>query len=442
MEYGKIEKLERNMKKRTQIQEESPLHSNIPSFQYSALYLSGFSGVSGNMFIGALLDAGLSEQALRDRVSTLPISGYELQVEKVVKNGITATHFDVELEHSEHHTHRHLGDIVKIITEADLSDKVKARSIAVFTKLAEAEAKVHGTTVEKIHFHEVGAVDAIIDIVGTVFGLEQLGIEKVFAGNLRTGFGFVECAHGQMPVPAPATAELLSGIPYKQGEIEKELLTPTGAALLATLCDGFGDRPEGFVTEKTAYGAGGWDLEIPNVLRAEVGQLVERGPLYSENLCATEDTCSRIREARPIMPQLLILETNIDDCSPQIVSYTMERLFEAGALDVWQTPVLMKKGRSALKLSVLMPVSIKNKLETIIFEETTTIGIRSFLVNRTAANRHEETVKTPWGPVRVKISSVNGKVCSATPEYDDCCAMAEENHIPLKEVIAAAVSAF
>jgi uncharacterized protein (TIGR00299 family) protein len=382
----------------------------------NTLYLSCFSGISGNLFVGALLDAGLSEEALREMVAALPVSGYELKFERVIKNGVAAMHFDVALDPNDKQPHRHLADIVKIIEAAELSESVKTRSIAVFTKLAEAEAKVHGTTVEKIHFHEVGGVDAIIDIVGTVFGLEQLGIEKVVAGNIRTGFGFVECAHGTMPVPAPATAELLSGIPYVHGNIEKELLTPTGAALLATLCEGFGDRPEGFVTETTAYGAGGWDLEIPNVLRAEVGQLS----------CGTQND------------SLLVLETNVDDCTPQVLAYTAERLFKAGALDVWQKPILMKKGRFAQKLSVLTSISLQNELETIIFKETTTIGIRNYSVNRTIADRREETVETPWGPVRIKISSVNGKVCTVTPEYDDCRKLAEANSIPLKKVITTA----
>jgi len=382
----------------------------------NTLYLSGFSGVSGNMFIGALLDAGLSENVFRDMVSALPVSGYTLKFEPVVKCGIKATHFDVLLDHHEHHAHRHLGDIIKIINAANLSDSVKARSIAVFTKLAEAEAKVHGTTVEKIHFHEVGAVDAIIDIVGTVFGLEQLGIEKIYAGNLRTGFGFIQCAHGAMPVPAPATAELLCSIPYTQGDIENELLTPTGAALLATLCDGFGNRPTGFVSEKIAYGAGGQDLDIPNVLRAEFGQL----------RCGTESS------------SLLVIETNIDDCNPQIFDYVMERLFKAGALDVWLTPIQMKKNRPAVTLSVLAPVSLQEAVEKILFTETTTIGIRRYAVERTAAERREETVQTPWGSVRVKVSSVRGNSCSVTPELDDCRKLAEMHHTPLKEVMITA----
>lgn len=386
----------------------------------NAIYLSCYSGISGNMFIGALLDAGYPQDELKQTVAALPVSGYTLKFEKTVKMGIEATHFDVELDPTEHQPHRHLRHIVEIIETADLTDAVKQRSIAAFTKLAEAEAKVHGTTVEKIHFHEVGAVDAIIDVVGTVSGLEALGIEKIFAGNVRTGLGFIECAHGSMPIPAPATAELLHGIPYKQGDVEKELLTPTGAALIATLCESFGDRPEGFVTEKTAYGAGGWDLDIPNVLRAEIGQL--RCGTKKENLC--------------------VLETNIDDCSPQVLAHATEKLFEAGALDVWQTPILMKKGRNGSKMSVLCPFSIKSEVESVIFGETTSIGIRSFLVERTALERREQSVETPWGPVRVKISSYNGTVCSTTPEYDDCRALAQNNNVALKTVIQAAKKSF
>ncbi len=378
------------------------------------LFLSCHSGISGNLFVGALLDAGLSEIAFREMVAALPISGYTLQFEKVIKNGIAATYFDVTLDPNEKQPHRHLADIVKIIETAQLSDTTKTRSISVFTQLAEAEAKVHGTTLEKIHFHEVGGVDAIIDIVGTVFGLEQLGIETIIAGNIRTGSGFVNCAHGTIPVPAPATVELLAGIPYLHGNIEKELLTPTGAALLTTLCDRFGDRPEKFITETTAYGAGAWNLEIPNVLRAELGSSQQNEP------------------------SLTLLEANIDDCTPQILAYTTEQLLKTGALDVWQTPIFMKKGRSAQKLSILTSSLLKAKLETIIFKETTTIGIRNTTVTRTIADRREETVNTPWGSIRVKISSTNGNTCTITPEYDDCTALAEANKIQLKEVIATA----
>jgi uncharacterized protein (TIGR00299 family) protein len=380
------------------------------------LYLSGFSGISGNMFIGALLDAGLPKQALRELICALPVSGYQLKFESVVKQGIRATHFDVLLDHHEHHAHRHLGDIVKIINAAKLSETVKSRSIAVFTRLAKAEAKVHGTTIEKIHFHEVGAVDAIIDIVGTVYGLETLRIEKVYAGSLRSGCGVVQCAHGAMPVPAPATVELLRGIPYTQGPIEKELITPTGAALLAALCDGFGDRPAGFVTEQTAYGAGTMDLDFPNVLRAEVGSLHATTPASN----------------------LLVLETNMDDSTPQIFGYVMERLFSAGALDVWMTPIQMKKNRPAVLLSVLIPAALQAAIEELLFAETTTIGIRRYGVERTALDRHEEIVQTPWGPVPLKISAHNGVVRSVTPEYEECRKLAQAHGVPLKDVLRSA----
>ncbi|MCX5791515.1 MAG: nickel pincer cofactor biosynthesis protein LarC [Elusimicrobia bacterium] len=311
--------------------------------------------------------------------------------------------------------HRRLADIVKLIEAAGLSAAVKARSIAVFDKLAAAEAKVHGTAKDEIHFHEVGGVDAIIDIVGAVFGLEALGIEKVYADSLRTGFGFTQCAHGRLPVPAPATAELLNGIPYTHGDIEKELLTPTGAALLAALCDGFGEIPAGFTGQSVAYGAGGWELDIPNVLRARIGTL------------QADDKDG-----------LLVFETNIDDASPQLFGYVMERLFKAGALDVWLTPVQMKKNRPAVKLSALAPAALRGEVENIIFTETTTLGIRNYAVRRTAAERREAAADTPWGRVRIKISSVNGKVCSVTPEYEDCRRLAAESGTPLKDVMAAA----
>ena len=380
-----------------------------------AMCLSGFSGVSGNMFVGALLDAGLPEETLRAMAGSLPVSGYRLKIEKVLKRGVRATHFEVELDGAERQPHRRLADIVKIIEGSALSGTVKRRSISVFDRLAGAEARVHGVPPGEIHFHEVGGVDAIIDIVGTVFGLEALGIEKLYADSLRTGRGFTECAHGALPVPAPATVELLNGIPYTLGNIEKELLTPTGAALLSALCDGFGDVPEGFIGETTAYGAGGWELDVPNVLRARIGRL-----------------------NAPDGGALTVFEANIDDCNPQLFDYAMERLFKAGALDVWLAPVQMKKNRPAVTLSALAPAGLSAEIEAIFFSETTTIGVRRYTVRRTAAERREDTVRTPWGPVRTKTSSVSGKVCSVTPEYEDCRRLAEANGIPLKDVQDAA----
>lgn len=368
------------------------------------------------MFIGALLDAGLPESELRDMIKKLPVSGYKFKISRVNKGGISATHFDVELDRSAQQPHRHLEDIVAIIECSDLSPSVKSRSIAVFRRLAGAEGKVHGEPADHVHFHEVGAVDAIIDVVGTVFGLERLGVEKVYAGSITTGRGFVKCAHGNMPVPAPATAELLNGVPYKQGEVEKELLTPTGAALLRELCEGFTGEPDGFVGERVAYGAGTRDLESPNVLRARIGALSGGEGLE-------------------------VLEANIDDCNPQVFDYVMARLFKAGALDVWLTPVQMKKNRPAVKLSVLAPRSLRGGMENIIFFETTTIGVRRYAVERTATERRMEKATTPWGEVNVKVSLIGGKVCSATPEYEDCRAMAEKNNVPLKTVIETARAA-
>lgn len=382
------------------------------------LCLSGFSGVSGNMFVGALLDAGLPEKELRAMAGALPVSGYKLKIEKVLKRGIKATYFEVELDEAARQPHRRLADIVKLIGASGLSAAVKTRSAAVFNRLAAAEAKVHGTTPDEVHFHEVGGVDAILDIVGTVFGLEALGIEKVYADSLRTGRGFTSAAHGTMPVPAPATAELLNGVPYTLGDIEKELLTPTGAALLSVLCDGFGDVPEGFAAERTAYGAGGWELDIPNVLRVRVGSLPP----------AEKDS-------------LTVFEANIDDASPQLFDYAMRRLFKAGALDVWLTPVQMKKNRPAVTLSALAPAGLRAEMEDIIFSETTTLGIRRYAVRRSAAERREETVRTLWGEARVKIGSVGGKVCSVTPEYEDCRRLAEAAGAPLKDVLEAARAA-
>ncbi len=371
------------------------------------------------MFLGALLDAGLPKKDLHGMVRSLPVSGYRLKIEKVLKHGIKATYFDVTHDRTARQPSRRLSDIVRIIEASVLSRAVKERSVAVFKRLAGAEAKVHGTTAGRIHFHELGGVDAIIDIVGSVFGLEALGIDKVYAGSLRTGHGFVQCSHGLLPVPAPATAELLCGIPYTLGDIEKELMTPTGAALLSALCSGFGDIPPGFISERTAYGAGGLDLGIPNVLRAQIGffQTTAGGGLT-------------------------VFETNIDDANPQIFDYVMARLFKIGALDVWLTPVQMKKNRPAVTLSVLATDELLAEVENIIFTETTAIGIRRYPVQRTAAKRREGTVKTPWGRVRLKISSLNGAVRSVTPEYDDCRRLAEATGAPLKTILAAARDLF
>ena len=392
-----------------------------------AVYLDCFAGVSGNMMLGALIDCGLPENVLKEELGKIPIHGYEIIVEKVLKCGIHATYVDVRLDehhhhghdqgpHS-HHEHRHLPDIYEIIDRSALSGAVKEKSKKVFLLLAEAEAKVHGTTTDKIHFHEVGAVDAIIDIVGTVFGLEYLGIEAVFSSRLQTGCGFIKCSHGIMPIPAPATAELLKAVPHYSGSIEKELVTPTGAALTAALAVEFGDIPARFKADTIGYGAGSWDLEIPNTLRMHIGEI-----------------------SRTDTDAVLVVEANVDDLNPQVYGYVMDKLFAAGALDVWLTPVIMKKTRPATVLSVLIDSDRLDEIVAIIFAETSTIGMRYYKVHRCTASRNIIQATTPWGEVNVKVSSFNGNVCTATPEYEDCRRLAEKSGVPLKAIQQAAIA--
>lgn len=380
------------------------------------LYLDCFAGVSGNMFLGALIDLGLPEACLREELAKLPVNGYDLIVRRVEKQGISASY--VNVKNGNHHHHRHLPEINKIIDGAPLSQTVKANSKKVFWRLAEAEAKVHGTTVEHIHFHEVGAVDAIIDIVGTVFGLDYLGIEHIYTSKLVTGTGYVKCSHGRMPVPAPATVELLTGIPHETGDIAKELVTPTGAALVAALSQGHGPMPKKFISEAVGYGAGTWDLVIPNVVRAVLGKVA----IVTDQGGHT------------------VIEANIDDLNPQIYAYVMEKLFIAGARDVWLTPIIMKKGRPATQLSVLADDQALDSIIAVVFSETSTIGMRFYPVDRAVADRELVAVDTAWGQVKVKVSSYQGRICNIAPEFEDCRRLAEECNLPLKVVWQEALS--
>ena len=370
------------------------------------------------MFLGALVDAGVPEAALREVIDKINIKGFSLIVKSVDKVGIHATHIDVDLT-SKHH-HRGLSDILKLIREAEIPEAVKEKACLVFQRLGAAEAKVHGMPLEKVHFHEVGAVDAIIDIVGTVFGFHYLGIDRIYCSPLRVGRGFVKAAHGIMPIPAPATAELLNGIPWYPGDIDRELVTPTGAALVAELCSGFGDRPTGFLSEKTAYGAGTWDLIIPNVLRLSVGSIPEE---------KTSDT-------------RWLLEANVDDSTPEVIAYVIDKLMSAGALDAWITPIIMKKGRPAFLVSALCDESNKTAVEDVVFAETSSIGVRWQEVRRTVANRSIVPVMTEWGSVGVKIAERNGEVINVAPEFGDCRALAEQSGTPLKKIYQAALQAW
>jgi len=398
-----------------------------------AIYLDCFAGISGNMMLGALLDAGVPEQYLREELGKLQLNNeYCLVIKPVVKCGISAVYVDVQLNdhhhqddhnhgnhhHHHHHHHRHLPDILAIIDGSNLEQGIKDNSKKVFMRLAEAEAKVHGTTVDKIHFHEVGAVDAIVDIVGTIIGLHYLGIEAIYTSKLQVGTGFIQCSHGSMPIPAPATAELLSGIPYYNGELAKELVTPTGAAIIAALGNGYGAMPEQFRSQRIAYGAGTWDLKIPNVLRLQVGEI-------STLACNTEDCANH---------STFVIEANIDDLNPQVYEYVMEKMLNQGALDVWLTPIIMKKSRPATLLSVLVKSQDLHQIQATLLTETSTIGMRYYPVQRIVAERKLFTIQSPWGQARVKISYYDGEICSISPEYEDCKRLADEHNIPLKVV--------
>jgi uncharacterized protein (TIGR00299 family) protein len=304
-----------------------------------------------------------------------------------------------------------LKHIVEIIDNSGLADDIKIKSEKIFERLAEAEAKVHNTTPEKIHFHEVGAIDAIIDIVGSVICLNLLGIDKVYASKIHVGTGFVECAHGKIPIPAPATSELLKNIPIYSTGIQNELTTPTGAAIITTLAQAFGNMPP-MILNNTGYGAGSRDLEIPNMLRVLVGEFSESD--YES------DTVT-------------IIETNIDDMNPEHYEYLMEQLFEKGALDATLTPIIMKKSRPGLLMTVISPAKILDDLLNIVFSETTTFGVRIRQIERKILKRKIKTVKTRFGKIRVKIGYFNNQT-KAVPEYEDCRRAAKEAGVPIREI--------
>ncbi len=385
-----------------------------------SVYLECMSGISGNMLLGAFLQMGVPQDYLEQELKKLKLpEEYALHVEEVSRNGIHAVYLEVELphpdtrhSHEEIHVHRTMQDIRKILGESELSLPVRKQAELIFDCLAGAEGKVHGCSREEVHFHEVGAIDSIVDITGFAICMEYLGIDKVFVSCVNTGSGYVKCAHGLMMVPAPATAELLKGFPVYHAGAEKELTTPTGAAVIAALAEYREYLPKEFGVERIAYGAGTWELEIPNVLRVYFGEYQDK------------------REGRKYL-----LETNIDDMSPQIYGYLYDRLLQAGALDVWTTPVYMKKNRPAHVLTVLTEEAQRERCAEIIFTETTSIGLRVMTVEaRMEAARRMERVETRYGEVHCKVSAYRGKIVSITPEYEDCRHLAELRKVPLRAV--------
>ena len=427
------------------------------------LYYDCFAGISGDMNLGAMVDLGVEAGYLINELQKLRLEGYEIRIAEKQRKGITGTQVEVlltgdeqnhdhthghghhghshgrrhgrfslferlkrriipeyyqaiEHEHS-HHQHRNLNDIEKIIRESHLSDKVKTMSVDIFRMIAQAEAKIHGKPIDEVHFHEVGAVDSIVDIVGAAICIEYLAPDRIIASPVEMGGGFVVCAHGRFPVPAPATLEIMKGKPMQLGAVPFETATPTGVAILAALADEFTEKPA-FTVVNIGYGIGHRDTEIPNVLRVcigETGKAEENEE--SEN---TEDA--------------VVIECNIDDMSPERYGWVMERLFEAGADDVYLQNIIMKKSRPAVMLSVLCKPGKIPVIEHVLFTETTTLGVRHQHVKKTVLDRRTETLQTPWGQVRIKEAYYQGEKLKAKPEYDDCATIAQKHGISIEKI--------
>jgi len=400
------------------------------------LYYDCFCGISGDMNLAALLDLGVDAAYLRQELGKLRLEAeYELIIKKDSKNGIGGTRVDVLVKehahvhesghhhhehgeavmqhtHHHHHEHRNLKDIEEIIQHSDLDDAVKKLSLKIFMEVAKAEAKVHGKDLYEVHFHEVGAIDSIIDIVGAAICLDSLHVDKIVASTVQLGGGFVKCAHGTIPVPAPATVEILKDIPVKSGIVPFETTTPTGAAILAANVGEFSDEMN-LSVEKIGYGIGHRDLEIPNVLRVYIGQSAKKDNLTEEQY---------------------ILESNIDDMNPELYGYVEERLFKSGALDVFKTAISMKKGRMATKLSILVNKKQEEAVLAVIFRETTSLGVRKFKVEKIMMQRDFEKVSTCYGDVTIKNAYYHGEKVKYKAEYEECKQIADENNIPIAKV--------
>jgi uncharacterized protein (TIGR00299 family) protein len=369
------------------------------------------SGAAGDMIMGALVDAGAPFDTLRAELAKLPLGGWQLVRREVRKGAFRAVKVDVEIDAREHH-HRSLGDILSILDKSTLDSAIRDKAGRIFRRLAEAEARVHGTTPEAVRFHEVGAVDAIIDVTGGVTALALLGIEELYCSALPLGGGIAVGAHGKVPVPAPGTAELLRGFPMVDTGVAAELVTPTAAAILTTLASGAGRMPA-MTLASVGYGAGTWDLEIPNVVRCFVGDSAASG---------SQETIAQV-------------ETTIDDMSPQLYEPLLEWLFEAGALDVFLTPVVMKRSRPGVVVTALCPPRLVTELSRVLFEESSTIGVRWSEWQRTRLAREMVTLPTAYGPVPFKVSRHGGRIVTVTPEFSEVARIARDRALPVREVL-------
>jgi uncharacterized protein (TIGR00299 family) protein len=373
-------------------------------------YFDCFSGASGDMILGCLIDAGLSPQRLREEVEKLRIPTIQLKAKKVLKTGLSATQVIVE-GRNEKRSHRNLKEVLRIIERSRVETEVKEKSEEIFKRIASVEARIHQTPMEEVHFHELGGLDSIVDIVGSVWGIRQLGIERIHVSKVNVGAGFVKCEHGILPVPAPATLSLMEGKPIYSSGVERELLTPTGAALLSTLGSEFGQMPP-MKVERIGYGAGRDNLPHPNLLRMIIG--------------TSESTSGKER--------VVVIETNIDDMNPQIYDYVMEKLLAMEVLEVFITPILMKKNRPGHLLTVICPSEKLPSVAKSLFKETTTLGLRWREEEREKADRETLPLRTKYGRIRFKLARWEGKVVNLSPEYEDCKRLALEKGVPLKEI--------
>jgi len=379
-------------------------------------YFDCFSGISGDMTVGSLLDAGLKIGTLEKELKKLGLTGYQLEVDKVVKKGISATQFKVRIK--EEGVERRFKDILTIIEKSKLDEEIKKETKKIFFNIAQAESKIHRKDLDKIHFHEIGGLDSIIDITSAVIGIKTLGIEEIYSSALPVGKGFVKCAHGVIPVPAPATLELLKNIPTYSGGIESEMITPTGAGIIGTLAKSFRERPL-MKIERTGYGAGEKEFTIPNLLRISIGEKILKDEHSKDGYVSDE---------------VVLIETNIDDMNPEFYDYIMERLFSQGALDAFLTPIQMKKNRPAHMLSIVVYEQNLKEILEVLFSESTTLGVRIREIKRLRLAQQNFIAETKYGKIRVKIGIFKGEIKNIAPEYEDCKKMAKQHQVPLKEV--------
>jgi len=379
------------------------------------LYYDCFAGISGDMNLGAMIDLGVDANYLTNELKKLNIEGFHLEIQKDIRRGISGTKASVVIENPDNEKHRHLRHVEEIVNNSSLSEKVKTTSLDIFRRIAEAEAKVHNIEIQRVHFHEVGALDSIADIVGAAICLDYLNVDKVISSSIQLGGGTVKCAHGIMPVPAPATALIVQGIPVKTGLVQHEATTPTGAAILVATVHEYSDKINFNIT-KTAYGIGQRDIsEVPNVLRIYLSETIDQ----------TEDVS---------IENAILIECNIDDMNPEQYEYLLELLFDAGVSDAWLTPIIMKKSRPAITISVLCKPELADNMKEILFKNARTIGLREQQLTKNVLRREEKTITTSLGQVKIKESFFKGKKVNAKPEYEDCKMIAKKLNISLLEV--------